>query len=260
MRNLASYLALPCFVLGLALTARAADAAADTRVFELRTYTSPAGKLDTLQARFRDNTLRIFARHGMENIGYWLPTDEKDGAGSKITYLIAHKSRDAAKASWASFSADPEWKEVAKASEANGKIVTKVESVYLAVADFSPAVAAAMGKGGEPRVFELRTYTTPEGKLDALDARFRDHTIELFKKHGMTNLFYFHPLDANKGAGHTLTYFLAHKSREAATASWAAFRADPVWVKAKADSEKNGPITTKVESVFLAPTDFSPIK
>jgi len=96
-----------------------------------------------------------------------------------------------------------------------------------------PTLAPSPSLAKDSRCFEIRTYYAAPGKLEDLHARFRDHTIELFKKHGMTNLFYFHPLDANKGAGLTLTYFLAHKSRDAATASWAAFRADPVWVKAK---------------------------
>jgi hypothetical protein len=109
------------------------------------------------------------------------------------------------------------------------------------------------------RVFELRTYTTPPGKLDALKARFREHTVKLFEKNGMTNVGYWVPMDKPL-ADNTLVYVLAHPSREAAVKSWAAFRADPDWVKAKAESEKDGPLTTKVESVFLSPTDFSALK
>jgi len=109
------------------------------------------------------------------------------------------------------------------------------------------------------RVFEIRTYTTPPGKLEALKSRFRDHTIQIFNKHGMTSVGYWVPMDAPLSQN-TLIYVLAHQSREAATKSWADFRADPEWVKAKAESEKDGPLTTKVESVFATPTDFSAIK
>jgi hypothetical protein len=109
------------------------------------------------------------------------------------------------------------------------------------------------------RVFEMRTYTTPPGKLEALKTRFRDHTVKLFEKHGMTNVGYWVPQDKPL-ADNTLVYILAHSSREAAAKSWAGFRADPDWVKAKAASEKDGPLTTKVESVFLSPVDFSAIK
>ncbi len=109
------------------------------------------------------------------------------------------------------------------------------------------------------RVFELRTYTTPPGKLEALKSRFRDHTVKLFEKHGMTNVGYWVPQEGPL-AENTLIYVIAHSSREAATKSWAAFRTDPDWVKAKAASEKDGPLTTKVESIFLNPVDFSKLK
>lgn len=109
------------------------------------------------------------------------------------------------------------------------------------------------------RVFEIRTYTTHEGKLDALNARFRDHTTKLFEKHGMQNIGYWTPVDGPQSKN-TLVYVIAHKSREAADKSWAAFRADPDWVKVRKASEANGPIVAKVESVFLDATDYSPIK
>lgn len=203
--------------------------------------------------------MRIFEKHGMVNVAYWVPADAKDGAGEKLVYLLQHASRDAAKASWKSFSADPEWQEVRKKSEANGKIVAKAESVFLAPTDYAKAMDAGK-KGGAPRVFEMRTYTAADGKLASLDARFRDHTLALFARHGITNLGYFHPTDPDKGAASTLVYFLAYPSREAATASWQKFRDDPDWVKARTASEKDGKLTTKVESVFLIPTDFSPLK
>jgi hypothetical protein len=122
---------------------------------------------------------------------------------------------------------------------------------------FAPAVT--LEAAAAERVFELRTYTTPPGKLEALKSRFRDHTIALFDKHGMKSIGYWVPQDGPL-AENTLIYVLAHTSREAATKSWAAFRADPAWVKAKAESEKDGPLTTKVESVFMNPVDFSAIK
>lgn len=229
-------------------------------VYELRTYTAPAGKRDALLARFRDHTVKLFEKHGMKNVGYWVPLENKDGGADKLIYLLEHKSRAAAEASWKAFSADPVWKEVQKKTTANGKIVDKVESVFLTPTDYTKAMTAGAKAGGPERVFELRTYTTLEGRLKNLDARFRDHTVKLFEKHGMTNLGYFHPLDADKGAGRTLIYFLAHKSREAGAASFKAFGEDPEWKKVRADSEKDGKINSKVESVFLKPVDFSAIK
>jgi len=113
-----------------------AEAASTGRVFEMRTYTTHPGKLEALNARFRDHTTRIFKKHGMENVGYWVPQDEPAHSNTLI-YVIAHKSREAAKKSWDEFRADPEWKKVAAESEAAGKIVTKTESVFADATDFS---------------------------------------------------------------------------------------------------------------------------
>ncbi|MBI2186329.1 MAG: NIPSNAP family protein [Acidobacteria bacterium] len=107
-----------------------------------------------------------------------------------------------------------------------------------------------------PRVFELRTYTPAEGKLDLLHARFRNHTLRIFQRHGMTNVWYGKPMDAPLSQT-TLIYMLAHQSREAAKKSWDAFRADPEWTRVAKESGV-GPV--KVESVFLEPTDYSPMK
>jgi hypothetical protein len=118
----------------------------------------------------------------------------------------------------------------------------------------------AAADGQKPnRVFEIRTYTTEEGKLDALLARFRDHTTKLFDKHGMTNIGYWVPQNEPKSKN-TLIYILAHESREAATKNWDAFRNDPDWKKVQSESEAGGKIVNKVESVFADPTDFSPLK
>src|SRR5436190_1958775 len=104
------------------------------RVFELRTYTTNEGRLDALQARFRNHTTRIFKKHGMTNVGYWVPQDKPN----TLIYIISHASREAAKQNWDGFRADPEWQKVAKESEADGKIVAKVESVYMDATDYSP--------------------------------------------------------------------------------------------------------------------------
>ena len=109
------------------------------------------------------------------------------------------------------------------------------------------------------RVFELRTYTTFPGRLDALHRRFADHTMRIFERHGMTNIGYFSPQDEPLSTN-TLIYLLAHDSREAADASWAAFIADPEWTKVAEESQVDGRIIEKLERVFLDPTSFSPMK
>ena len=107
------------------------------RVFELRTYHANEGKLDDLHARFRDHTNHLFVKHGMDLVGYWTPT-EGDGAGKTLVYMIAHESRDAARASWRAFGSDPEWRKVFQESRADGALVGKIESQFLAPTDYSP--------------------------------------------------------------------------------------------------------------------------
>jgi hypothetical protein len=108
-------------------------------------------------------------------------------------------------------------------------------------------------------VYELRTYTAPEGKLGELHARFRDHTISIFNRHGMKSVIYLAPQDA-PDSGNTLIYLLEHPSREAAKKAWADFQADPEWQKVNTESQVNGRIVSKVVSVFADPTDYSPMK
>jgi hypothetical protein len=122
---------------GLVTTgARAADAPKE-RVFEMRTYHTFDGKLDALHARFREHTNKLFVKHGMELVGYWTPTDG-DAAKNTLVYILAYPSREAREKSWKAFSADPEWKAVREASEKDGKIVAKVDSVFLKPTDYSP--------------------------------------------------------------------------------------------------------------------------
>jgi hypothetical protein len=122
------------------------------------------------------------------------------------------------------------------------------------------AVAPASSRTPDTRVFELRTYHAAPGKFAALHARFRDHTNALFKKHGMTIVGFWVPTDADKGSADTLVYILAFKDRDAATAAWKAFGTDPDWVTVRNASQQDGPLTTKIESVFMTPTDYSPLK
>lgn len=230
----------------------------DTRVYEMRTYYSPAGKLDALQGRFRNHTVKLFEKHGMTNVGYWTPLENPD---NKLIYILAYPSSEAREKAWKAFLGDPDWLKVKKETEANGPIVAKVESVYLTATDYSPAIKPS--HAGE-RIFELRTYTSSPGNLDNLNARFRDHTLKLFEKHGMTSIGYWMPVKGQKGADNTLIYILAHKSVDAAKASFDAFRKDPAWLAARKASEEKGggSLTTKdgVKSEFMKASDYSPIK
>ena len=144
--------------------------------------------------------------------------------------------------------------------------ITKTTLILIIIAAFAAGLTAqrilrpiTVQAAAGAHVYELRTYTTPPGKLEALKSRFRDHTITIFNKHGMKSVGYWVPQDGPEHEN-TLVYILEHESREAAAKNWTEFRNDPDWVKAKADSEKDGALTTQVKSGFMDPTDFSAIK
>ncbi len=112
----------------------------------------------------------------------------------------------------------------------------------------------------DSRAFELRTYTAAPGKLDALHARFRNHTNALFAKHGMKIVGFWVPSDKDKGADNTLVYMLEYPDRAAREKAWEAFRQDPEWIAARDASEASGKLVDKVDSVMLTATDYSPMK
>ena len=237
----------------------AVSQAHDTRTFEIRTYYAAEGKLDDLLARFRDHTCALFEKHGIENIGYWIPKENPDNT---LVYMIAFPDRVEQKTLWRAFLDDPEWKAAYKASTANGKLVTKVDRIFLNATEYSPRVVTQ--QKDPARLFELRTYKAAEGRLPNLHARFEDHTIGLFAKHGIENIIYMQPQADQEGGADTLIYLIAHKDEKARGASFGGFREDPDWQIARKASEERagGGLTVKkgVTFKFLEPTDFSPMK
>ncbi len=225
----------------------------DSRVFEMRIYYAESGKLDALVERFQKHTRKLFKKHGMENIGYWLPTNNEK---KQLIYVLAYPNMAARESAWKNFAADPKWEKVKSKSELNGKLVNRVESYFLKTTDFSPPVLAS--KNGK-RVFELRIYTPAPGKLDDLQARFRNHTTALFEKHGMTNLPYWTTIEKDGGQP-KLIYILAHADEAAGKKSFENFVKDPEWVRVKTESERNGKILEKLESIYLKALPFSKIK
>lgn len=228
-----------------------------TACYELRTYICHPGKRDALHARFRNHTVSLFKRHGIESIGYWTPTEGDD----TLVYLIGFPDRAARERSWQAFGKDPDWAAAARASEANGPLVARIESVLLETVDFSPKWRRHRGA---PRLFEMRTYTASPGNRERLLERFRRHTVGLFRKHGIENGPYFVPSADQPRAADTLVYFVIHKDADARGKSFAAFGADPAWQAAKAESEKaaGGSLTVPdgVKSLLLTPTDYSPLR
>lgn len=241
------------------ITATFSAQATQADVFELRVYTTHPGKLDDLHARFRNHTIGLFKKHGMESVGYWVPTD-KPKSENTLIYVLRHKSRDAARQSWRAFLNDPEWQKVYRASEADGPILAKrPESTFMVATDYSPTYKAP-SRSDNQAVFELRIYRTNPGKLPLLDARFRDHTIALFNKHGLTSVAYWHPMD-EPASKDTLIYILRHPSREKARQNWRAFASDPAWKRVARESQKDGKfLRERPESTYMKATDYSPMK
>lgn len=222
--------------------------------FELRTYYCNPGKLDNLLTRFEDHTMVLFEKHGMVNMGYWVPIENTENT---LVYLMGYPSKAARDASWDAFMDDPVWQKVWEDSKANGPIVDSVANRFLTYTDYSPQLKT--GDFG-PRVFSLRTYYTNEGKLQALHSRFRDHTLGIFENNGMTNIAYF-SLDADhEGSDKTLMYFITFPDTTARKASWKAFSEDPAWVEAYENSIKDGPLVDSITAQLMVPTDFSPLK
>ncbi len=243
-------------LLGLSLTAVTfAKPKPDSRLYEVRIYYPTPGKYAEIVDRFRQYTTKLFEKHGMENIGYWTPTDT---ARKELVYILAYPNREARDASWKAFGSDPDWKAVVAKTEANGKLVAKVDQIFMTASDLSPDIKTRAKSPN--RTFELRTYTSPPGKLENLLTRFRDHTIKLFSKHGMEHIGYWVTEEKDPSVQPKLVYILAHPSEAEGKQHFDEFRKDPDWVKAKTASEANGPITTKVESVYMKPTDYSPIQ
>jgi hypothetical protein len=237
-------------LLGLAWSV---PARAQARLYELRIYTCSPGKLQDVVTRFREHAVKYFPKYNMKLEGFWVPTDNPE---NKIYWLVSYPDRAARDQSWKGFSADRGWQRAKKRSVKNGEIVAKVEEVFLAPTDFSPNQMAPVGD----RVFELRIYRAHPGKMNDLLARFRNHTLALFAKHGMTNIFYATSTEADQATQPVLYYWLAHRDQPTAAQNFKNFGADPAWRAAASASEANGKLVEKITSVFMAPSDFSPVK
>lgn len=224
----------------------------DTKYYELRTYYAAPGKLDALLIRFSDHTTKLFEKHGMTNIGYWVPVNNEKNA---LYYILEYKDKASRDKSWEAFRTDKEWIKVKDDSEKNGKLVDSVKSVFMYGADILPSINGKSSK--VERVFELRTYHPYPGRLPALIKRFQDHTVKIFENNGMQNIMYF--TDENS---EDLVYLLAHKSVDDAKKSWTSFLADPEWKKVAEESQRDGKIVDgpRIESVYMKPVPFSKIK
>jgi len=228
---------------------------------ELRVLTAKKGRLDELHEWLHGHHKDVLAAHGIKSTGFFVPAGENPDGRLLCLFEISRKA--GITEAWQAVGRDPRAAAIDPTSEGSEALVAGVTSIPLEPTDYSPAFVAA--ESAEPRVFELRTYTCPSPeRLAALDERFRDHTMKLFEKHGMTNLVYWHPAGI-ENSDRKLIYLLAHRSVDAAKESFAAFRKDPDWLAAKEASEKKvgGSLTEKEQGVvseFFMPTDYSPIR
>lgn len=259
-------------------------AIAQDPLYELRVYTPEQGRQADLLKLMENSGIKFLAKHKIELVGAWVANDPAD---SRVVTLVRHADRKSCDAAWAAFGSDPDWQSAYEASAVDGKKPTKsVTRIFLQANDYSPKIAVE--KVGN-RVFELRTYIATPKNLPALNNRFRNHTMELFKKHGMNNVVYWSvangeslkaqelleavsPVGQSKAeiaddlpaTGNSLVYFLTHASPDAQKASFGTFRDDPLWNQVRTDSEKaaGGSLTAGggVKSWFLKPTSFSPLK
>lgn len=247
-------LPLLCSILLLVVIQPPLARAEDSPIYELRIYTCAPGKLDALNERFANHTMQIFARHGIENVAYWVPTAAPKSKNTLI-YLLRHESSAAAKESWDGFRADPEWKQVAaKWQEKHGRVVTNVEFHYLTPTDYSPQTKPV----DRQKLYELRIYKAADGKLADLNERFRSHTDKIFQRHGMRSIGYWVP-SKQPSDGELLIYVLEYEDRDTARKGWQAFGQDPDWKQAREASEVNGSLLAeRPDSTYMRPTDYTP--
>ena len=139
LQSLPTIALIPVAVWAAAKPEEAQAAGPASTVYELRVYHANEGKLDDLLKRFREHTMVLFEKHGMKNVAYWTPLDDPL-KGKTLIYILAHPSREAATNNWKAFVDDPEWQKVRDASEVNGKLVDRVDSTFMALTDFSPAL------------------------------------------------------------------------------------------------------------------------
>ena len=234
---------------------------ADVAQYEWLTVTAKPEKLDRVHAWFRAHRDDVLARHGGTNLAFLVPVGEnREG---RFVCLSRHPSSAAAARFRRDVQADPLWAPLDPAAQGPDSLVAQVAAVRLSPTAFSPEFTPS--RSAEPRVFELRTYTCPSAeKLAFLHERFRNHTMQLFAKHGMENLVYWQPVDMNDSE-RKLVYLLAHRSVDAAKESFTNFRKDPEWLAAREASEKKagGSLTEKeggVVSEFFVATDDSPLR
>ena len=215
-------------------------------LYELRVYDAMPGKLGALNDRFANHAIGFFKNHGIGIVGFWTAMI---GTSNQLTYILSFDDMADREKKWGAFQADPGWHKARAESEVDGPLNASVQNSFMQLTSYSPQPKITT------KLQELRIYQAVPGKLPALNARFADHTTHLFEKHGIKNVGYW---TQDVGTNNQLFYMVGHDSLADREKNFAAFDADPDWQKAKAESERDGPLTVKTHSSILQPTAYSP--
>lgn len=235
----------------------------DAPIYRLDRYTARPGKLDGLHAWFRANANELLAKPAAEPVAFLVPATPTAEHEGRLLVISRYRNEEALRAVAEGLARHPRYKPLDPASTAADALVARVDAVIGVPTDYSPEFTPR--RATMPRVFELRSYTSPSPeKLAQLHDRFRDHTLKLFAKHGMENIVYWRP-QGGGDSGRQLVYLLGHASQDAAREGFAAFRRDPDWLTAKKASEDKagGTLTSPDDGViseFFVATDYSPLR
>ena len=212
----------------------------------MRVYDAMPGKLPALNDRFANHTIGFFKDHGIGILGFWTA---EIGTSNQLTYILNFDNMGDREKKFAAFGADKRWQEIRAETESEGPFVSSISNTFMRLTPYS------MEPDVSSNVQELRVYHAMPGKLPALHDRFADHTINLFKKHGIKNVGYW---TEDVGTSNKLVYMLGYSGLGDREKGWAAFGADPDWLKARAASEVDGPLVRRSMGTILRRTAYSP--
>jgi hypothetical protein len=220
--------------------------------FEVRKYYANEGKLQDLLNRFENHTMKLFEKAGMENIAYFVPAENADNS---MTYILGYPDEKSRDRMWAEFGNDPTWKKAKADSEVNGELVKSVDQTFMVLAPGLNSNPIPLPSG----VIQMRTYFMLNGKVPNIQARFRDHTQDLFEKQGLRNYPYWMTVE-KEDSQPKLVYLLGAKDQGSFDSGFAAFVKDPEWLKARDASESSGKIVEKIDAVMFKTLPYSPLK
>lgn len=221
----------------------------EQQVFELRTYTVVAGRLDELHTRFREHTIRLLEKHGATSLGFWVPSDNSD---NKLVFLLSYPTQSARNRTWSTLVADPEWLRVKQSSEhREGKLVERIESRFLAATEYSPALRPV--RETDQREFELRTITADAARAEAAHTKLRTETLPELERNGAVIRGVWTVRSASESET-TILYLVARTPRVGES------EADSVIASLNGVGMRRPAVRPDSSILLLRATDYSPMK